>query len=635
MKIKQRALAVATVSAVSEVYSKLGSAIKTASILSATILTLGLLATTAEAAVFTVTSSANSGPGTLRQAIIDANNTAGDDEIVFSPTVTNSSQPSITLNSEITVTSVITINGPQSVPLSLNGSLTNRIFNVAGGNLTVTNMTLFGGRSTTNGGAVILSSGTLTLLRTTFWNNSATGSGGSIYVQNGDLTATDSTIYGNSAGFGGGIFLSTGHVTLVRCTVTNNSGNGLAATTTTNFQLRSTLVGGNTPFDIGGTVSSEGYNLISNTTGATMTGNTVGNILNQAPQLGSFGFYGGPTYSIPPMRTSPAVDAGDPAFIGQTDGRLAVRGDDGNQNGMAGSDIGAMELISADIDADGDGSSDLAVTRGSGNSLVWYRGRFVQLSRPDAGNRPVFNSLRIDIFGLTEDISVPADFDGDGVMDPAVFRPSTGDWYYLGSSVGVRQINWGLAGDKPLAADFDGDGKADFGIFRDGTWFIFNSTLGYTGSFQLGGPGYFPAPADFDGDLKTDPAVFFNGTWIVLKSTGGQESFSFGSPGDMPVAGDYDGDNIAEAAVFRPGNGNWFIRQQNGSSYNQVQFGLGTDKPVPADYDGDGKRDIAVWRANSGTGRGEWFILQTRDGFTLANFGLETDSPLAEVRTLP
>jgi hypothetical protein len=39
---------------------------------------------------------------------------------------------------------------------------------------------------------------------------------------------------------------------------------------------------------------------------------------------------------------------------------------------------------------------------------------------------------------------VPADFDGDGKAEVAVFRPSTGFWYVRG------QFNrsWGLAGDK-------------------------------------------------------------------------------------------------------------------------------------------------------------------------------------------
>jgi hypothetical protein len=40
---------------------------------------------------------------------------------------------------------------------------------------------------------------------------------------------------------------------------------------------------------------------------------------------------------------------------------------------------------------------------------------------------------------------VPADYDGDGRADVAVFRPSTGMWYVRG----IFNRSWGLAGDIP------------------------------------------------------------------------------------------------------------------------------------------------------------------------------------------
>jgi hypothetical protein len=104
----------------------------------------------------------------------------------------------------------------------------------------------------------------------------------------------------------------------------------------------------------------------------------------------------------------------------------------------------------------------------------------------------------------------------DGIRrgDFVIWRTSSGRWHILKSLGGYTSsssLQWGVSGDVPLLGDFDGDGRSDLVVWRNGWWFIRRSAGGsYTGfsAMHCGLSGDTPLVADFDGDGKADVGVW-------------------------------------------------------------------------------------------------------------------------------
>ncbi len=123
---------------------------------------------------FVVTSNADSGPGSLREAVQNANARPGADAITFAPALTSGGSVSIVLSSQMIVsdtTGQTSITGPGSALLSISGNDVTRMFQVdAGAGLSLSRLALIDGQMAGSGGA-ILSFGSLSLDRMTFSGN--------------------------------------------------------------------------------------------------------------------------------------------------------------------------------------------------------------------------------------------------------------------------------------------------------------------------------------------------------------------------------------------------------------------------------------------------------------------------------
>ena len=194
----------------------------------------------------------------------------------------------------------------------------------------------------------------LSLDRVSVDNNRAQRGGGGILTDGNVVTMTNVTISANSAGEdGGGIDALAGTSTLNNVTITGNTadsdadgdgdGGGIRASNT--VELKNTIVAGNSDRSPGGDLvhpecsgstplTSEGHNLIQNTAGCTINGDTTGNITGQDPALGPLLDNGGPTPTHALLKGSPAIDAGG-LDCAPTDQRGLPRN----------CDIGAYELV--------------------------------------------------------------------------------------------------------------------------------------------------------------------------------------------------------------------------------------------------------------------------------------------------
>jgi hypothetical protein len=183
------------------------------------------------AATFTVTNLNDSGPGSLRQAILDANNQAGPDVIVFESSLSGTIQLQSVLPP---ISEAVQLIGPGADKVTIRRFTGGdyRIFFVQSGPTTISGLTISNGSVTGggNGGGLYSTTMNITLAGLVFDGNAASRGGG-VYVTGNNLLIQDCTFKNNvSSSNGGGLYVylnaPNGLQRIERSTFSGNSGNG-------------------------------------------------------------------------------------------------------------------------------------------------------------------------------------------------------------------------------------------------------------------------------------------------------------------------------------------------------------------------------------------------------------------------
>lgn len=288
---------------------------------------------------------------------------------------------------------------------------------------------------------------------------------------------------------------------------------------------------------------------------------------------------------------------------------------------------------SRSMDFDGDNTSDFAIARSAGATAAtewWIRG---------SGGTNNVQAFGTGVGFTGGDSATPADFDGDGKTDIAVWRPAAAGvagFYIVQSSTNtVRVEQFGQTGDDPsLVGDYDGDGKADVAVYRAGAQSTFfykgslNNPAGNTTYVPWGTTGDRPLSGDFDGDGRRDFGIVRDGGgqadhWRLM-ANGNIVSFPYGLFSDKFVTGDFDLDNRTDTAAVRTSGALmiWYLLKSSDSTLvTEVYGNPATDYPVTGDYDGDGRNDFAVWRSGAGADGGYFFVRNSRSARVQAKWG--------------
>jgi hypothetical protein len=414
---------------------------------------LCLIAPSTQAATITVTSTNDSGAGSLRQAIADAND---GDTIDFGVTGT------ITLTTDwLLVEKSITISGPGSNNLALDSNHARRAFYIGWGRtVTISGLAIINGYAV-DGGAIWNNHGTLTINSCTFSGNSATdggcilNDGAGPFQGSATLTINNSTLTGNSSTYHGGVLYNKGHTGSATITINNST------------------LSGNSAIAFGGAIYNAGDygSAILTINGSTLSGNSTESI---GGAICNLGFSGSATLNINSSTLSGnSANSGAGIFNHGFSGSVTLTISNSTLSNNSASSVGGG--VYNDGDSSGNATVTILNSTLSGNSSTHYSGGIFNYGSSGSATLEIGNTI------LQTGVSGENMFNIDGTISSDGYNLSSDDGGGFLTATGDR-IN-----TNPLLGPLQDNGGPTFT----------HELLTSSPAIDAGDPNFVP-PADYD-----------------------------------------------------------------------------------------------------------------------------------------
>jgi hypothetical protein len=613
------------------------------------------------AATFTVTNTNDSGAGSLRQAILDANAASGPDSIAFN--ISGSGVRTIIPASPLpAITSPVTIDGYTQPGASANTNPTTLGSNAVilielNGNFQ--DISFYNGLSIESGGAgstirglVIRGFSVATGIVVRANNVAIEGNfigldaSGSTVSTNGRgiflFTANDVRIGGTSpaarnvvSGSIGSfihVFDSTGTVIQGNLLGTNAAGTIALGNEATRVALEGGFGGVNTTLIGGPTISARnlivgggfGVSGCAGCSGMVVQGNLFGKDVTGTFPIGNQGnsIYADRTLNVRIGGTTSAPGVSPGNIVATSDYGIVTSGVTGlvvEGNSVSGGRFGVYAVSTVGrIGGTVGGSANLIFD----NALV---GVVAESSTAVAvlGNS-IHSAAQRGIALVPSGVSPDAcdlDTGPNGLQNFPVFTSAL----FQGSQVNVSGSLNSIPNTMFRVEFFSNPAAGPLG-HGQGKTFLGSTTVTTDGACNAAfGPQVFPISP---GHLFVTATATRLATGVEVETS--EFSASFPISGTPPGSrADFDGDGRTDLSVFRPSEGNWYL-QQSTAGFGVIKWGISTDTPVPGDYDGDGKTDTAILRPASDPAIPDYYILNS-NGFVLSgvSWGLPGDIPVA------